>query len=47
MSTETPTLDISQLSAANRAALMAQLEAESKADKIQKKEDRKAYKELT
>ena len=47
MSTETQTLDISQLSAANRAALMAQLEAESKADKIQQKEDRKAYKELT
>ena len=45
MSTET--LDISKLSAENKAQLMAQLEAEAKAAKLKIKEDRKAYKELT
>ena len=45
MSTET--LDISKLSAADRAELMAQLEADAKAEKQKKKDDRKAFKELT
>lgn len=45
MSTET--LDISKLSPQHKAQLMAQLEAEAKAEKQKLKEDRKAYKELT
>ena len=43
----TDTLDITKLSAAEKSALMVQLEAEQKAKKEQLKSDRKAYKELT
>jgi hypothetical protein len=41
------TLDISKLSAEDKAALMAELENNAKAEKQKKKEDRKAFKELT
>lgn len=40
-------LDITKLSAEDKAALMAQLEAENRAKKERLKNDRKAYKELT
>ena len=43
----TETLDITKLSAEDRAALMQQLAAEAKAEREQLKNDRKAYKELT
>lgn len=43
----TETLDIKKLSPEQRAELMNQLDAEAKAEKEKKKEDRKAYKELT
>lgn len=41
------TLDISKLSAKDREELMQQLEADAKAAKQKKKEDRKAFKELS
>ena len=43
----TETLDITKLSSKDKAALMLKLAAEAKAEKVQIKEDRKAYKELT
>lgn len=47
MSTETETMDIKNLTADQRAVLMAQLEADAKAEKQKKVDDRKAYKQLT
>lgn len=43
----TQTLDITKLSASEKADLMKQIEAENQANKQKKLDDRKAYKELT
>ncbi|HCY83157.1 MAG TPA: hypothetical protein DHV22_16920 [Xanthomarina gelatinilytica] len=47
MTKETAILDLTKLTEADKAELMAQLEAETKAKKQKQKDDRKAYKELT
>ena len=47
MSTETQAIDLTKLSAEDKAALLAQLSSDQKAEKEKVKQDRKAYKELT